>query len=173
MTKDFRPGFVAVGLLAWSLAAPAVAADDSKGDAKAAFARLKTLAGEWKVAGEGDDSTKVAYKVTANASAVMETMFPGSPHEMVTMYHLDGDDLRLTHYCASGNQPRLKLDPKASKGDTLEFAFEGGTNLDPAKDRHMHSGRITFKDASHVEAEWDGYDEGKKTGSHKFVMSRP
>ena len=164
MHAFLRPAFVLLGAL---LAVPVLGADAPA--AKTAFERLKSIEGEWK----GDDSMKVVYKVTAAGSVVQETMFPGTPSEMVTMYHLDGDELRLTHYCASGNQPRLKLDRKASSDDTLEFVFEGGTNLDPAKDMHMHSGRIWFKDAKHLESEWDGYADGKKTGSHTFVLSKP
>ena len=52
-------------------------------------------------------------KVTAGGSAVHETLFPGSAHEMVSVYHLDGADLVMTHFCALGNQPRMKADPKS------------------------------------------------------------
>ena len=70
-------------------------------------------------------------KVTAAGSAVHETIFPGTGHEMVSMYHADGKDLIMTHYCALGNQPRMKLDPKSSvdKGE-FRFKFAGGSNID-------------------------------------------
>ena len=65
----------------------------------AAFAKMKSLAGEWTGTiderGKGDPIT-VIYKTTANGTAVMETLFPGAPYEMVTVYHLDGDKLVLT-----------------------------------------------------------------------------
>ena len=61
---------------------------------------------------------------------------PGTDHEMVSVYHADGKDVVMTHYCAFGNQPKMKLDP-ASKDNELKFVFAGGTNLDPAKDTHM------------------------------------
>ena len=48
------------------------------------------------------------YAVTAAGSAVVETVFPGTEHEMVTVYHADGSDLVLTHYCMEGNQPRMR-----------------------------------------------------------------
>jgi hypothetical protein len=118
-------------------------------------------------------TAKIAYRVTSNGSVVMETLFAGTEHEMISMYHLDGDELRLTHYCAAGNQPHLKLDKQASKPDDLEFVFVDGANLKPETDTHMHSGRIIFRDRNHVDEEWDGYAKGKKVGTHKFVMTRP
>ena len=33
---------------------------------------------------------------------------------MINMYHMDGDDLVLTHYCAGGNQPTMKLNTENS-----------------------------------------------------------
>jgi hypothetical protein len=155
---------------------PARAADETGIDAKTAFEKLKTLAGEWKAdgAGEhGDGAGKVIFRVTSNGSTLMQTQFPGSDHEMVSMYHVDGSDLLLTHYCALGNQPRLKLDKKASSANELKFVFDGGTNLDASKDMHIHGLRTVFKDKGHVEEEWDAFQAGKKSATQKFSMSRP
>ena len=102
----------------------------------------------------------------------METLFPGTAHEMVTMYHLDGDKLMLTHYCAAGNQPRMVLDLQKSTPELLVFEFAGGSNLDPAKDNHMHAGRFKFIGANKLEAEWDNYQQGKQAGVAKFTLQR-
>jgi hypothetical protein len=179
MTRmSVRAAWAAVGLVGAWMAVSARAGDEAGVEAKAAFGRLKSLAGEWKCeAREGGHApgqpSKIVYRVTANGSAVMETFFPGTDHEMVSMYHLDGDELKMTHYCAMGNQPRMRLDKKASTSDELKFVFDGGTNLDPEKDMHMHSGRIAFRDAGRVEAEWDGYKGRDKVGTHKLSLSRP
>ncbi|MCK7511304.1 MAG: hypothetical protein MZV70_49445 [Desulfobacterales bacterium] len=58
-------------------------------------------------------AVSVTYRITANGSVVLETLFPGTDHEMLTLYHLDNDRLGLTHYCAMGNQPRMELDPSS------------------------------------------------------------
>ena len=167
-------------------------ADDSKAatktgiDAKAAFARIKTLAGTWKSqtsdenkADHGDakeESHKgekpVIYKLTGAGSALVETQFPGSDHEMVSVYHLDGEDLRMTHYCAAGNQPRVKLDRANSKPDELIFVFDGGTNLNPEKDMHIHGVKITFHEDGKVTSAWEGYAGGKKAMTTTFNMTR-
>jgi hypothetical protein len=134
--------------------------------------KLKKLAGEWVAVGaDGKPTTTIVsvFKVTAAGSAVHETIFPGSPHEMVSVYHLDGKDLLMTHYCAAGNQPRMKLDPKG-KDNELKFTFAGGTNLDPAKDMHMHEGSITILDDDHIQWSWVGYMDGKPVKDHHVSM---
>lgn len=152
---------------------PPLRADEPKpaapADAKAAFARLKALAGDWY--GEPDPrKIGVIYRVTGAGSAVVETLMPGSDYEMVSVYHLVGDDLVMTHYCAAGNQPRLKLDRKASTADSLVFDFDGGTNVDPAVDMHIHGATITFDDeADHVKTEWTAWSEGKPVEEHTIV----
>jgi hypothetical protein len=103
--------------------------------------------------------------VTAAGSAVHETLFPGQAHEMVSVYYRDGEDLLMTHYCALGNQPRMKADPK-SPPNQLHFLFAGGTNLDPAKDKHMHEGTLLFIDDDHIQ--WSGvcWEGGKILEGH-------
>src|SRR5262245_42321959 len=131
--------FLIVGLAFVAVCVSQARADDPKDgiDAKTALEKLKGLAGEWtlgKGSEHGGEGQKIKYRVVGAGSAVVEEQFAGSPHEMVSVYHLDGDNLLMTHYCAAGNQPRLKLDRKASTADTLVFVFDGGTNFDPAKD---------------------------------------
>jgi hypothetical protein len=51
-----------------------------------------------------------------------------------------------------GNQPLMKLE--RATADLLQFGFAGGTNLDPAKDIHIHQGRIRFVAEGRLEEEW-------------------
>jgi hypothetical protein len=148
-------------------------ADDAPGPitARDALGRLKGLVGTWTGTAAGGPAT-VRYRLTGGGSAVVEEMFPGTAHEMMSVYHLDGDDLRMTHYCAAGNQPRMKLDRAASSPVELVFAFDGGSNLDPAKDAHMHEGRILLIDAGTVEGRWTGWNAGEPTGTNVFKLKR-
>src|SRR5262245_29296067 len=144
-----------------ALAAPAPPA--AANGASAALERFKALAGDW-VAAEDNQMVKkgelvARYSVTAAGSAVVETVFPGSPHEMVTVYHADGADLVLTHYCMAGNQPRMRA--KNPSGSRFEFAFDGGTNLDPKHDRHMHSASVELVGADEIRSQWSELAEGK------------
>ena len=160
---------------------PGIARSDDKEKtavtAKEAFAKLKTLKGTWnnKVSEaehhEPAPDCKVIYRLTGAGSALVETDFPDSGHEMVSVYHLDGEDLRLTHYCAAGNQPRLKLDRASSTPTRLVFVFDGGSNLDPAKDVHIHGMIMTFEKEGAVEAAWEAYTGGKPAGTTRFNLT--
>jgi hypothetical protein len=129
----------------------------------AGLEKMKTLAGTWVAAdADGNPTGDVVsvIKVTAGGSAVHETLFPGQPHEMVSVYTAEGTDLLMTHYCMLGNQPRMKADAK-SVTNTLQFEFAGGGNLDPAKDKHMHAATLTIVDADHLELQGVGWENGK------------
>jgi hypothetical protein len=165
------------GLVVLALAV-AVRADDKAGHKAAPKAQqarleqLKKLAGTWVVAdkdGKPTDQVASVFKVTSAGSAVQETLFPGQPMEMVSVYYLDGPDLVMTHYCALGNQPRLKADP-SSPPNKIHFAFAGGTNLDPAKDMHMHEGTITFVDDDHIDTWGIAWAGGKPMKGHEHSM---
>ncbi len=164
-----------------ALAIVALAADDKdKKDApkaaakNAGFERIKQLAGEWAgrdVDGLFKEEIRVHYKVTAAGSAVVETLFPGSTHEMVTVYHQDGDDLLLTHYCAAGNQPRMRAE-RGGDANKIAFKFAGATNMKSENDMHMHEATITFPDNDTIKSEWTHYKDNKATGTVKFELKR-
>ena len=128
-----------------------------------ALEQFKALAGEWVAAEDGEMARKgelvARYAVTAMGTAVVETTFPGTAHEMVTVYHADGPDLLLTHYCVEGNQPRMRA--KAPRGPRFDFAFDGGANLDPKRDRHMHSATVTLLGKDELSSEWTELADGK------------
>jgi hypothetical protein len=139
--------------------------------AQNAFESMKKLAGEWE--GEaGEEKVHAVYRVTGAGSALMETLLPGTPHEMVSMYHMNGADLVMTHYCAAGNQPHLKFDPAASKPDRLVFKFVSGSNMDPNKDGHIHGVVFRLVDADHLEGDWEHYKDGKPGEGMKFAVTR-
>jgi hypothetical protein len=144
-----------------TLAAPAPPAAGKSG--AAALDRLKALAGEWVSAEDGQMSKKgqltARYAVTAGGSAVVETVFPGGPYEMVTVYHAEGKDLVLTHYCMEGNQPRMRA--KDVSGSRLDFAYDGGANIDAGKDRHMHSAWLELVGTDEIRSEWTEVADGK------------
>jgi hypothetical protein len=143
-------------------------------DGKTAFESLKKLTGDYQGHVETADGPPATakYELISAGTAVMETAFAGTEHEMRSIFFLEGGDLVLTHYCAAGNQPKMKLDTAASTPGKLVFAFAGGTNLDPAKDAHIHSGRMGLTADGRLENEWDFYAGGKHAGTHKIFLNR-
>ena len=151
--------------------------------AEQVFDQLKGLAGTWEgePEGEGEEAKAEAeasgpvtheIQLSAGGTVVMETMGPGTDHEMINMYHLDGEDLVLTHYCAGGNQPQMKLNMEASSAGLLVFDFAGGTNLDPAVDNHIHSARLQLTDSNHMESVWKAYSGGEEVATMTFHLAR-
>jgi hypothetical protein len=127
------------------------------------FEALKKLAGEWvEVGKDGKPGDKVisSIRVTSGGSAIEETLFPGSEKEMVSMYHLDGDDLVLTHYCSLGNQPRLRAEPSQDV-TKIVFKFVGATNLKSADDHHINGATFTLDGKDRFKAEWVSCKDGK------------
>ncbi len=145
-------------------------------DAASAFEFIKTLGGEWVRGGEdehshGGNSKATTIRVTAAGSSVLETIFPGEDSEMLTVYHMDGDDLLLTHYCALQNAPVLKFE-KSDKPGEIKFVFLGGTNFDPKSDMHVHEGVMRVKDANTLESTFVAYADGKPRPSIRSTMKR-
>ena len=174
-----RPSKSAVCLLSTLLLAclGTAASAGENGPAQAAFERLKALEGTWHGEAAAKDLPAMpishVFRVSAAGTVVMETMDPGSPdHEMINMYHLDGDELVLTHYCAGNNQPTMRLARPLAAADTMRFDFTGGTNLDPAKDEHIHAAQLVFLDADTLESSWTGYKDGRENGTMRITLKR-
>lgn len=148
-------------------------ASDAGIEAEVAFEKLKSLAGRWEgyvIEPDGPEGA-VEYRVTSGGNTLMEVLFPGTDHEMISMYFVDGDELRATHYCAMGNQPQMKLDASRSRENELHFVFTGGTNLDVDHDLHIHGGKIAIR-GDRLESEWAVYEGGKRTDANRFYLKR-
>ncbi len=148
-------------LVAWAalVTQPAPAAD-----AADAFDRLKALEGDWVAATDGPMTKKgdlvSRYRVTAAGTAVIETNYPGTDHEMVTVYYSEGDSLVLEHFCMEGNQPRMRA--RSIEGSTIRFAYDGGGNIDdPRTDRHMHSAWVELVGPDELRSEWTELENGE------------
>jgi hypothetical protein len=90
---------------------------------------------------------------------------------MFSVYHMDGDELLMTHYCAIGNAPKMKFEPTGTPGE-IAFAFNGGTNFDPNVDAHAHEGKTQVIGPDEVRTQSVGYSEGKPTPPRTFHMKR-
>jgi hypothetical protein len=145
-----------------SLAVIALAANTVLAQSKAApgFEKLKSLVGEWQ--GESPEGpVTVSYQLVSSGHSVMEIIAPGTDKSMVTVYHLNGDKLMMTHYCSVGNQPRMSAQVPAGEIKNLSFTFVDGTNMAKPTDAHMHSLAMTFQDKDHMTQVWTLRKDGK------------
>lgn len=143
--------------------------------ARAAFERLKSLEGRWKGtvrSPDGETAEVVSdFTVSAEGSAVVEHGIVGDPMETTTVYYLDRGVLRVTHYCAAGNQPRMYLDSAATP-DRLTFSFEGITNLEDPDAFHMRLREIQVRGSSTLSVRWEGIQEGRVLPAGAISMRR-
>lgn len=144
------------------LAPVAIRAAEAKPNAgaSAAFARLKTLAGDWE-AQTKDGKAHLSYELVSGGTAVMERETGDGRPVMLTVYYVDGDRLLLTHYCMAGNQPRMQAQQFHPETGELVFDFLDATNLPNAQAGHMHSAKLRLVDNDHLTSEWQFYDNGQ------------
>lgn len=120
-----------------------------------AFIQMKMLEGAWD---EAEYGRVIEYRLTGKGSALIEE-FIGDP-PMTSVYHMDGEDLRLTHYCNAGNQPRM-IAAEYSK-DSLRFNFAGVSNLKAPDAYHTRTLDIEFIDENNVVLQFTGRKEGRQ-----------
>jgi len=137
----------------------------AQADGHKTFDQLKSLVGNWEGKTAMGDTAHVSFRLTAGDTALMSEIqneMGGRSEDMITMIHLDKGRLMLTHYCPSGNQPRMQAKPSADS-KSITFDFVDATNLDSPQTGHMHSVTFTFTDATHHTEEWHYLDHGKET----------
>ena len=140
----------------------ALAGADASADAKSVMTKLMALEGEWTLLDEDGADTGVVgtvFKLTANGSALSEVMMPGADHEMLNVYHADGDRVLMTHYCGAGNQPRLEVVPAGE--DRLELRFESITNLPSDDAMHMHQAEYLIRGPDRITTYWYSMKDGE------------
>ena len=127
--------------------------------AQKSFEDLKALDGTWEGTVKNGQPVEVDYRVTSNGSALMSEI--KGKEDMISMFNLDGSRIMMTHYCSSGNQPRM-VASASPDGKTFTFAFIDGTNLATPDAGHMSRLIISMPDANHHTEEWIYNDHGKE-----------
>ena len=129
------------------------------------------MEGEWRIVG-GDHAQEAThlYRTIANGTVVVETAFPGEPHEMITVVHLDGPNLVMTHYCAAGNQPHMVAEHPS--GDKVYFRFVGASDLNDPKAPHMRDASYHFIDSDRVDSNWSYWEGGEQQSVMKIELER-
>jgi len=124
------------------------------------FGPVAALEGSWNgthpMSGE---ATVTEFHVSSNGSVVRELMMKGTEHEMTNMYSLDGNSLVLTHYCAGGNQPRMRA--TSVDGGQIVFAADGVSDLKERDEVYMAAMTFVILDEDHIEQHWTALKDGE------------
>jgi hypothetical protein len=154
--------------LLFSIAALAQEHEHAPKVKNATFEKLKSVLGDWE-SKQGPMVFHVSYKLVSGGTAIMETAGDGKTPPMINMYTPEGGKLTMVHYCAAGNQPRMRAD--ATEGNDIAFDFVEIANLPNPNADHMHDMTLHIIDADHIEQEWRSMQDGKKT-TYSFKLTR-
>jgi hypothetical protein len=166
--------FVFTILTGLAMACVSQAQDNS---AATAFGKLKSLVGDWEGTYEwtgartATGSMNAAYYVTGNGSALVENLIMEGAPVMTSVYHVDGSDLRMTHYCGAQNQPRLKAERIDLAHGAVDFGFVDITNLRSPAAPHVRGLELRLTDSDHVTVTFLFQSDGKES-REKIVFKR-
>jgi hypothetical protein len=142
----------------------------AQSSASKTFDRFKSMVGNWQGKSPSGGTSEVTYRLAAGGTAVMADMHMAG-EDMVSMYYVDGDQLLMTHFCPTNNQPRMKAVISADLS-TVTFDFLDATNLPGPQAGHMHRAVFLFSaDPGHYSEEWTWKQEGKDSKMY-FEMQR-
>lgn len=134
------------------------------------FGAISQLEGRWTGTGPDGNPAYTEFAVSSAGSAVREIMMPGTPHEMTNMYTLDGNTLVMTHYCAAGNQPRMRA--RNIDGNRIEFRFDGVSDLKAPDEVYMGEMTLEIIDKDHVIEHWRSFRGGEPDMNVDIEMTR-
>ncbi len=134
---------------------------------------MKSLVGKWAGKmdmGQGPVDFNVRFRVIAGGSVIGERVNVGTPMEMTTMYYDQKGKLALTHYCAWGNRPSMRL--KSSDKKSIEFDFDAACGINPKKESHMHALKIVFDSKNQITTNWKAIMQGKDMLQQAIVLKQ-
>jgi hypothetical protein len=91
---------------------------------------------------------------------------------MLTVFHMDGEHLMLTHYCVARNQPRLRATEFAADGGAVTFTFLDATNLASRDKGHMDKAVYRFTGDGAFTTKWTWYQNGQERWMEEIEMRR-
>ena len=133
------------------------------------FTAISALEGTWQRSDRTGATSTAEFALSSGGSVVVETMFPGTEHEMTNMYSLDGNSLVMTHYCAGGNQPTMRA--TAMDGNQLSFRTVGVRDLNAPDEPYMGEMTLVFLADGTVEQRWIGLKEGAPDPGHEMTFT--
>lgn len=157
-------------MLACLLAALAMLnASASRADAQAAFAKMRSLVGEWHAPLSNDETMIDIFRPIAFGTALLHEEWKNGEQLTATVFYVDGSQLRADHYCDMGNQ--LRYVDESTDPQVLRFVLNDASNLD-THPKHFHSTTWRYVDAEHHVQDWEIAVPGKPSKTIRMDFTR-
>jgi hypothetical protein len=140
----------------------------AQSDAAKAFDKMKLLAGTWEGKTTDGHAVSEKFEVMSAGGSLMSDLNMEEP--MTSMFYLDGNQLMMTHFCPSKNQPRMKA-TISPDGNTITFDFLDATNLATPETGHMHRAVYILMGPDSLAEEWTWRQKGKES-KDRFELHR-
>jgi hypothetical protein len=146
-------------------------------DGAPALAKLQGLTGNWEGtfawsgARTASGKMNATYYGTGNGSAIVENLIVDWAPMMTSVYHLDGANLRGTHFCAAQNQPRLKATLVDLAQGVIKFSLVDVTNLRSPDAGYVHGLEVRLLDPNHITLDFL-FEGGGKQSTEQVDLKR-
>ena len=149
---------------------PASSETVEKNDGAAAFARLKSLVGEWEASLPKNEVMKNIFRPIAFGTALAHEEWKNGEQLTATVFYVVGSELRADHYCDMGNQLRYVAEPSVDT-ETFHFTLRDATNLD-THPTHFHSTTWHIESADRLVQDWEIVRPGKDPKTVRMDFKR-
>jgi len=134
-------------------------------DAQFADGSYENPTSEWR-------PTRVDYYVTSGGTALVGNYLSSDDNVyMTTVYHLDNNDIRATHYCGAKNHPSMVSRGFNADTGTLTLGFVDVSNLETPDSYHSRDIEFSLVDENNVHVTFFGLEEGEEN-SRLFALKR-
>jgi hypothetical protein len=134
------------------------------------FDQIKALAGDWQAKLPDGKTLDITYIPISGGTAVMEVLNMPDGTDMRSIYHLNGENLMMTHYCESGNQPRLESTP-SSDPNNFTLSFVDASNIgNPEQSSYLYKVTFHFKDKDSFSQDITWMINGKESTNTWYLV---
>ena len=130
----------------------------------AAFARIKTLVGEWQSVGPEANEFHDIYKLDVVVIPTNRPVARKDYNDFIYKTRREKYNAVINEIkkCIAKNQPHLRATLYNADTGELNFDFIDGGNMATGDEGHMHSAKVRFVDDDHFSSEWQ-YMEGRSS----------
>ena len=144
---------------------------DSITNTEEAMTFLRGLEGEWIATLEGDNNQYgFEYTLSARDNVIIERLRTDIPTEMLTVYNVEHNTLKASHFCQLQNQPKL-IAVNSGEGDFNLLCTGEVGNTSNHDEFHMHGYHI-LKTGKGYKVWMDMFKDGKIVMNNRYELFR-